>query len=561
MVRFRRIACGVFLSMIVAFTVLAGSFAIKAGAEEALQIGIDGYKAEDGQLKIYVNQNQGGEFMVTPDYVDVMFGNNTMAISDVGSFGTAAEPVAYKCVVDVSGSMDQKRIDIAKEVIKNLADLKKPEDKVAISIMGNELDQRDFLTDAEEIKAIADSIVITREDTNLYYAIDEEIKALKSSDAANGKKCLIIFSDGADDQATGITQKEAEDAITQSHIPVFTVGLLKNAGSSKDQEMAKLLGSFARISSGGLHFAPALNEGSIDTIADEIINKINSSFIIYTSLEDVAVSGQEVALKVSVSNQYSQTATDTISLPESDVKIIQAEIEKVDSLRAAEEATEEASVEATVEVEEPEEQEMTILGLKLKYFIALAALLAFLLVLLIVLIVKKATETKEPVEEAVEEPIEETGNTGYEGSSTIGGIEPNANMYSNDNVTIPGDMIMQQAASPTMPLTSGNSSDKSLNVTLVRMGKGEEKSYKATIGVTPYIIGRNSSQSSLALSDDGALSGKHCSLVAKANRLYIMDEKSTNGTFVNGVPISGNFELSQDDIILIGSYEYRISWK
>ena len=628
--------------MAIIFTIMVSLMPVKVFADEALQIGIDGYKAEDGKLKIYVNQNRGNEFNVTPDQTQVMFGNNEMVTSEIRTFGEVAEPVTYLCVVDVSGSMSQDRIDKAKEIIGNLADKKKPEDKMAITTMGNELNQSGYMTDPEEIKNLAGAISVTREDTNLYYAIVEEINELKVSDEAKGKKCLLIFSDGADDQATGITQGEAETAVTSSHIPVFTVGLLKNANSGKDQDMAKTLGSFARISSGGLHFAPALGDGEIDTIADSIIDKVNSSLVFYEGLENVDVSGKEVVLKVTVSDQNDQSATDTINIPESDIKLIQQEIPQepevipfqisISEYRAeagelivyvvhnregsiaesleGESVTLDGTELSTNEVQRTQdgqekiilheslkgfkfqgkEADLTvtfkadgetasdtkhlseedvklikknagglILGLEPMYFYAICGLLAVLLAVLVLLIVKNSKK-QEPVPEEEPAPEDAPEEESYEEDNSY---QPGPS-YSNENVTIPGEALGGQSVSMTMPITSQarpESGSGTLNVLFVRMGKGEEKTFKAAVGAGPCNVGRNATQSKMAMTDDTALSSVHCSLMRKGNRLFIKDEKSTNGTFVNGVPISGQFELSQDDIVLIGSYEYRVSWK
>ena len=40
--------------------------------------------------------------------------------------------------------------------------------------------------------------------------------------------------------------------------------------------------------------------------------------------------------------------------------------------------------------------------------------------------------------------------------------------------------------------------------------------------------------------------------------IFVCDLTSTNGTFVNGVPITGPYRLFNDDIILIGSMELRV---
>ena len=74
------------------------------------------------------------------------------------------------------------------------------------------------------------------------------------------------------------------------------------------------------------------------------------------------------------------------------------------------------------------------------------------------------------------------------------------------------------------------------------------------------IIGRDSTKAKLVFKNDELLSGRHCELSLKEGRIFICDLNSTNGTYVNGVPISGSFRLHNDDIILLGSMELRIGF-
>ena len=120
-----------------------------------------------------------------------------------------------------------------------------------------------------------------------------------------------------------------------------------------------------------------------------------------------------------------------------------------------------------------------------------------------------------------------------------------------------------ESASSTVGVASTparSSASKHFSITLTRMGGGSEQTYQIPLDGS-YSIGRSASKSKLAIPSDSALSGLHYSLLSQENRVYIRDEKSMNGTFVNGVPIDGKFEIHQDDVVLIGSYEYRISWK
>ena len=511
------------------------SFSMNTNANEALQIKIDRYAAEDGVLKLYINHNKGEGFSVNTGDIKVLLGNNEMITQKVSTLLEENVPISYKCVVDVSGSMSQERIDQAKKVIKDLARLKKPEDNIAITALGNELIQSDYMTDSLEIADKADILKLTKEDTNLYYALVEEIKGLQTVDEVGRKRCLIIFSDGADDQAKGITREEAEKAVIESRIPVFTVGLLKSKNSDTAKEMAKILGSFARISSGGQHFVPELGEGNLEDIAKTIVTGLNSSLVIEESLENINVEGKEVVLKISLSTDNGETAEDAMNVPESDIKIIKEEKIKVygepevDVDIVTEEVVEEATVEKNI---------WDQYGL---YIILAAVLLVIFIVIVIILIINKNKESKKYSGEEIQDsslqaiPVDD--------SHTIAG-------FNNEGLTV----------APIMPNLTQNIKSKKYTVTLVQLGKSPEKKYNIDL-LDKCTIGRSSTKNTLGIPTDTALSEIHASILVEKENVYLKDEKSTNGTFVNGVPITGKFLLNQDDVILIGSYEYRISWK
>ena len=54
--------------------------------------------------------------------------------------------------------------------------------------------------------------------------------------------------------------------------------------------------------------------------------------------------------------------------------------------------------------------------------------------------------------------------------------------------------------------------------------------------------------------DDGAVSGKHAMVVAEAGVFLIVDQRSTNGTYLNGEKCAGD-SLHDGDVIQIGRYE------
>ena len=98
-----------------------------------------------------------------------------------------------------------------------------------------------------------------------------------------------------------------------------------------------------------------------------------------------------------------------------------------------------------------------------------------------------------------------------------------------------------------------------VRITLFQIGPGETENYQLVVK-DRVTIGRDKS-CQLSLSNDTALSGRHCSILYRDGSVYVEDKGSTNGTFVNGVPIVGEYKVEMDDILLIGSSEYRITWE
>jgi hypothetical protein len=362
------------------------------------------------------------------------------------------------------------------------------------------------------------------------------------------KRCLIIFSDGADDQATGITREEANKAITESHIPVFTVAMPKNKDSKNDQEMAKILGSFARISSGGVHYyTPDFESTDLSLIGDNIVNTINNSLVFSEDIRELDTTEKAHELKITVKTSEGN-AESVIDVAESDIKRIQEIQEELAPEPEPEPEPEPAPEPVEQIVEEPDKN--LIFGLEpIIFYIILAAIILILIIIAIVIVLKK----RDSEQDYQQGGVDDLGNT-------VGGVDDigvTGDVSDLNGVTMPFE---DSGSSPTVGFETAPSG-KTYHVVLTRMGKevGDGGVYKLSV-VDKYTIGRSASKSKLAISNDSALSGLHCTIFVKNKRIYIKDEGTTNGTFVNGVPITGEFELESGDTLIIGSYEYRITW-
>ena len=91
------------------------------------------------------------------------------------------------------------------------------------------------------------------------------------------------------------------------------------------------------------------------------------------------------------------------------------------------------------------------------------------------------------------------------------------------------------------------------------MGRLEEQVFRAEFA-GKIVIGRDL-KTGLCFKNDELLSSRHCSISYETDGIILRDLGSTNGTFVNGVPIKDRYKLENDDVILIGSMELRINWE
>lgn len=96
-------------------------------------------------------------------------------------------------------------------------------------------------------------------------------------------------------------------------------------------------------------------------------------------------------------------------------------------------------------------------------------------------------------------------------------------------------------------------------ITFTRVGAGEGEALAAELE-EQLILGRNSRKSQLSFTQDLALSGAHCVLRYEEGGLVLEDMGSTNGTYLNGIPVEAPIKVQQGDILLAGSQQLRINW-
>lgn len=496
---------------------------------------LEGCRPEEGKLQIYCSDIVPEE--ETAEGCEVSLGGQALTVLSVESEKEHHTPVTYFCLADVSGSMRTEQMAQAKEALLAVVDGMKDGDNMAVGTLGNQTQTSGFLTDKEKMREAVEALEAGREDTNLYAGIVESIRVLQTDTAVNPRKCLIILSDGEDDQKTGITQKEAEKAVTDSSIPVYTVATLKDAGNEAGIENAKLLGSFARMSTGGAHFAPVLDDSTGEQAGQSVILAMEAGFVVSAELPGTIPDKEEALLRMVYTSADNTVYEDTLKIYTEDLGIETAgepEPEPKPDPELEPDPEPDPDPDPGLDPDpDPDPEPKIQLQVMLPWLAGAAAALIIVIIVVIVL-VKKKKKQNDREDGWSEDSLEDT----YTESVP-------------ESVDIPRTEAVSRPAQKTVPVYELRLYAIGYNtiVHTIRLEQGRKMT-----------VGRNGKADIILDSEDKKLSGVQCSMQWDGGKLYVWDMDSTNGTFVNGVSIKsmGRVAVHEGETIRMGSYEYRV---
>ena len=390
--------------------------------------------------------------------------------------------------------------------------------------MGNDVYAEAFTGNKETLNAKIDEIQTLSEDTNLYYAINHALDVLETSEQALSRKCLVVLSDGKDDQLSGITEKEVSEKIETVNIPICTVAV---RGTDKTAvENAKIMGSFARMSPGGVHMIFGTDGVDATVVADNVTGVAENIVVLKADISGYEANGTENYLQVEVNVPEVGSAADGYNVKSVFISsaVTQPEAENESVSTTGQESAEQEQL-----TEEPKDTKTMVMA---------GVLVCVIVAIVMSLILGK--KKKEVKNEQSNEKVEKK-----EESKTV---QP-----------------QEQECPKTEALRSLEEEEKdvlivpSIDVQLTRVGVIENETITATIKGS-LVIGRKKELCDLAFEQDSQLSSKHCRFIYQGEDILLEDLGSLNGTLVNGVPVKEPYPLKKDDKIYIGSMEWRIYW-
>ena len=204
------------------------STTITAGAQSGQQVRItqvDNSRFPNVTVYVSVSDSAGNPVGVDPATIQISENGQLMQPTDVRGGGDVAggeaTPVTTVLVIDISGSMEKgNKISAAKEAAKAYVNGMQGGDQVGIvAFDSNVYEVQPITSDKSALTSAIDGLR-TGSDTAMYNAI---LKAAVSLENVQGRKTVLILSDGMDNQSSS-TEDNIVDSVGPSGLTVSAIG-------------------------------------------------------------------------------------------------------------------------------------------------------------------------------------------------------------------------------------------------------------------------------------------------------------------------------------------------
>jgi len=281
-----------------------------------------------------------------------------------------------------------------------------------------------------------------------------------------------------------------------------------------------------------------------ELLLSDIIEQLKSSLLIEAEVLSFPENSNAVQLGIIYTAADGSRYEDSVTVFAEDFILASDNTEEILSTAAVEEenSSEDDSAETALDEEDADEN-VIIQFVKDNKWLCIgigAAIMAVIIIIIVVVIVLRRKSKKRAA----------LNNTPSEKES-----------WQQNDITS-HDIHQEPNYGPTVSISPIPSTEavKKLELKLTAIGH-KDIIHKITLYEdTEVSIGRSSKANVILDPDDRQISGLHCVMKWKNNKIYVSDMGSKNDTYVNGIPIKkmGRVVINKGDTIRIGSYEYRI---
>lgn len=490
---------------------------------------VDGYKAEN----------------IRSDQLNVSIGSQQAIIDDLKDFSRSGAGTGLILLVDISNSLTEREFAQMRTVLKTWINAMSGKDKTAIMTFGKDVKLvKDFTDNREALNVIVDNLRPTDNQTQLHSGLVQAMELGRRTDPGIPlRRAIITLTDGEDDFPGGMTKQEVVDRMRIDPVPIYAVGFYQPPKPSRKEEFLKILGEFARTS-GGAYFRAEAN--NLSEIFSKTRQKIQDVYELDLTCKGCNWDGATRRLQIALSSGSK------ILNAGMDIRLFAKTEKKPERVAAG--STKEKKQPGQPEMKAPETEQPKKEVKKnetaeeesdgedkfpFTWWVYLGGGIGVLCIVILVLVIRRKRRLREPL---VSDLLVSKADPN-EANSAIDLSAVQVGLAAKEVPLVP--------PVPPVPPPVG----KRLRFTVIR------DSSRVPFEVDLYdrlLIGR-SNDCDIALADDKEASRVHCELVFDQGSINIADLGSKNGTLVNGVPITGRYQIKNDDIILVGKTELRFN--
>lgn len=472
-------------------------------------------------LRTYVDaEDSGGNSINKPERSDVAatIDGNKLTVQDIRRFGDTDEGVADIFLVDISGSIRDSQMKQVKAAIKTWAANMKNNDRIAIITFGENVRCAiDFSNDRGAIDNAVNSITNNDRKTQLYGGISEALKLATRTDANLPKrKNIVLITDGVNDYNGGVSENDVFTQLKDDLVPVYSM-LMPNSEKGR-----ATINSVTEYSGGKMY---DMSNKQIDTVYGWIRESIQNSYTVDFAYGNAAADDGKHSLNVKIA-QGDKIAEDSV----------QFTFKKSDEPSGAYAMGESKNV-TDENKEEKNEENSSDNKKKLILIIGIILFVAVAIVAFILFLVMRGRNTEDIyTSDIYSGGSSQSFNQGYPDHINNGynNAQSSQGMYRTVNVNEMG----QDITIVLSPINGGAQLTAKMNG-IVNIGRGP---------LNEIVI------------NDDLVSGRHCSITNENGVMYIEDMMSTNGTILNGILINSKSEIRNNDTLMLGNNEYRVSF-
>lgn len=436
---------------------------------------------------------------VRADQLQAEIGPYPASSKSLQAFATSGEGIAYIFLVDVSKSLKPDQFAQIRNALLQWTEKMGSKDRAAIVAFGESVKTvQDFTADKTVLKTKIGGLVLAGLHTRMHEGLMRALDLGRRDDADLPRRRVIVtMTDGLADAAGGSTREDTMARIKEEPVPVYAIGFAAASAPARDRDAGfKALGAFAHASGGAFVTADAK---PLEDIFAGLHGIIREAYLLTLDCTTCPGDGRAYPLRVKLQ------AGNRVLTANSELRLVTGAVLPVAPLTShAEQAYN--------------------LPLWLAGGAGIVAVLGFLL---------------RRRKKAVPEP------------------QPAApDLHSAPNIDAPSDpstLLREDLTVASMPEALLGVPIKLTAVSGTQRGR----EWLTEIG-TETVIGR-SLNCAVVIDDDSEVSSHNSVMSAEGGLLFVDDLGSTNGTSVNGSPITGRRRVDEGDLILVGRTELRLT--